>query len=141
MATPLHNYPEERTASAEYTSAATRWLRLSQERSLAHLRGPLVEAARRLGLASERAHELQEHLDLARDRLLNAPSHTDAGAFARLESRVLELEEQLHRVRGDLWRDLLPLAREARDAAIELNRSSWLNELSDVLGGDCRGPQ
>lgn len=98
--------------SAPSPSAFTRWLRLSEDRSLARLHGPIVEAARRIGLSSARADALHEQVQDLSTTLLNLPATAPPDHKLRLEERLLNLEERLHRERAELWRDLLPLARE-----------------------------
>lgn len=111
------------------------WLALAETRSLAHVRGPVVQAAQRLGLASMRTAELQEHVEELRNRRLNVPIGFTSADVDRLETRIFALEKVLHDERVALWRDLLPLVESARDAGVERQRQAWLAELARVLGG------
>lgn len=157
MATPTHREPSTRNPTphirsdrpfdpaepsdtpAPSPSAFTRWLRLSEDRSLARLHGPIVDAARRIGLSSSRADALHEQVQDLSTTLLNLPRTASPDQKLRLEERLLNLEERLHRERAELWRDLLPLAREARDAGIEQARGAWLAELAKAIGDSKRG--
>lgn len=130
---------EQQTEPSPAPSEFTRWLRLSEDRSLARLHGPIVEAARRIGLSSSRADALHDQVQGLSTTLLNLPRTAPPDHKLRLEERLLGLEERLHRERAELWRDLLPLAREARDAGIEQARGAWLAELAKALGDSKRG--
>lgn len=120
---------------SETESALRPWLHLSQERALARLRGPFLEAATRLGIASERSRDLTELIEQTRWRLIN-PRGMSPESFLRLEDRLVGLEESLHRERTALWRDLLPLAQQARDASIESMRLAWLAQVAKVPRGE-----
>jgi hypothetical protein len=87
-------------------------------------------------MSSRRADELSGELEELADRLLNLPALTSPSERLQLEDRQVGLEERLHRERLELWHDLAPLAREARDAAVEHARVSWLNEIGRSLGGE-----
>jgi hypothetical protein len=135
-------YPRATDDSTDYRSGRNDedrvlrpWLHLSQERALARLRGPFLEAATRFGIASERSRDLTELIEQTRWRLVN-PRGISPESFLRLEDRLAALEESLHRERTALWRDLLPLAERARDATIESMRLAWLAQVAKVPRGE-----
>lgn len=125
-----HRRPNEPEGTPDDLARVLRpWLHVAQDRALAKVRGPFLEAAGRLGMASARADELTDLIDQTRWRLAN-PRHLSAETFLRLEDRLVALEDALHRERAALWRDLLPLAERARDGAIESMRLAWLGQVA-----------
>ncbi|MGH7133995.1 MAG: hypothetical protein ACREJO_18870 [Phycisphaerales bacterium] len=130
--------PDSPSQPSAPPDAAQRWLQAGESRALARLRGPLVSAAQRVGLASRRCNQLEASVLELRHRLANAPNGVSSAERQWVEQRVFDLEKAIHDERLVLWRDLLPLAETARDAAIDSMRAGWLNELGRVLGGDAR---
>ena len=112
------------------------WSAQRAAETAARLRLPAVFAAQRLGLASRRCDQIQEHIDETRQRLLNVPPHVPATDVRSVEKRLLDLEDKLHGERVALWKDLLPLAESARDAGVEAARHAWLAELTRLIGDD-----
>ena len=102
--------------------------------SAARLRMPAILASQRLKLSSRRCDELQGSIDDLKDRLLNVPALMPFEHRSELERRLLQVETALHTERTTAWRDLLPLTREMRDAAIDDLRTSFLNEFTRLIG-------
>jgi hypothetical protein len=113
------------------TDPAQQWMLGKQQEASAKLRGPILAAAARLGLASHRAVELDELIQKTRTQIINAPNWVGPEEIRSLEQRIFQWEEQLNRERRDLWRDLQPLVEAARDAGIEANRRMFLREILD----------
>ena len=90
---------------------------------------PAVIAAQRIALADGRCQRLNQHIEEVRTRLLNLPVSFSYADRIGLEERLLKLEEQLHRERLALWKDLGPLLMTARDASVESMRSMFLDQL------------
>lgn len=107
--------------------------------SATKLRMPAILASSRLKLSSRRCDELQGSIDDLKDRLLNVPALMPFEHRSELERRLLQVETALHTERTTAWRDLLPLTREMRDAAIEDLRTSFLNEFTRLVGDQERG--
>jgi len=133
-------YLHERSDTARYAvvqaDSLSAWSAQKAVESAARLRLPAVFASQRIGLASRRCTELQEHIHETKRRLLNIPSHVDSGDIRTVEKRLLDLEDKLHKERLDLWKDLLPLAETARDAGVESARQAWLAEFTRIVGQD-----
>ncbi len=98
------------------------------------LRLPAILASSRLQLSSRRCDELQGSIDDLKHRLLNASPIMPFEHRSELERRLLQVETALHTERTTAWRDLLPLTREMRDAAIDDLRTSFLNEFTRLVG-------
>ncbi|MCA9304049.1 MAG: hypothetical protein KC996_08005 [Phycisphaerales bacterium] len=111
-----------------------RWTLQKGYESANRLRLPLVLASSRLKLGSRRCDELQSSIDELNDRLLNASPLMPFEHRSELERRVLQVETALHNERLSAWKDLLPLTREMKDAAIEELRSGFLNEFARLVG-------
>jgi|GEM_PF-2067568 len=102
--------------------------------SASRLRLPAVLASSRLKLSSRRCDELQAGIDDLKDRLLNRSRVMPFEHVSELERRLIQQENALHAERLTAWRDLLPLLRESKDAAIEDLRTSFLNEFTRLIG-------
>lgn len=112
------------------------WMEGAESRALARVRGPVVMAAQRIGLTSRRCSQIEMVIGGLRNRLLNGGSSMQPADARWIEEKIFDLERALHEERLVLWRDLLPLAETARDAAVDSMRSTWLNELARTLGGN-----
>ncbi|QDU70450.1 hypothetical protein [Mucisphaera calidilacus] len=106
-----------------------RLLTLRETDASARIRGSLLAAAARIGLASERCIELDEQITQTQQQLRNAPSWLGTGELMSLEQRVLSLQAELATERRELWKDLQPLAEAARDAGVERQRRGFLREM------------
>ena len=132
---PEHTYsPYDNTPSTATPPVSLAWLHSRDRQSTSALRGPLLAAAQRVGLASSRCNELQEHIDTTRHALMNKPAWTTTSEVMALEGRIMQMESELNRERQTLWKDLQPLAEKARDAGIEQIKQSWLRDVLGTLG-------
>jgi hypothetical protein len=110
------------------------WL-LDRERQAAlRLRGPVVAAAHRIGLASSRCYELSQHLASVKSKRLNPPAWATSQDIDSLDQQIRRLESELHDERSGCWRDLQPLLTQSQDHAIEMMRATWLDELVRSIG-------
>jgi len=120
--------------TAESDDALTAWNTQKGYQSAMRLRWPVVLASSRLQLGSRRCDELQETIDDMKDRLLNASPLIVFEHRSELERRLMQAESALHNERLTAWRDLLPLTKELRDAAMEDMRQGFLSELTRLIG-------
>lgn len=141
MMTPLMLNPTDHAYSpydtAHHTDAppvSLAWLHSRDQQATSALRGPLLAAAQRVGLASSRCTELQEQIDETRHALMNRPAWMTTSEIMALESRIMQTESDVHRERQALWQDLQPLAEKARDAGVEQIKQSWLRDVLGSLG-------
>jgi hypothetical protein len=105
------------------------WL-LDRERQAAlRLRGPVVAAAHRIGLASSRCYELSQYLASVKYKRLNPPAWVTSQDIDSLDQQIRRLESELHEERSGCWRDLQPLLTQSQDQAIEMMRATWLDEV------------
>jgi hypothetical protein len=126
--------PYDATPQADTPPVSLAWLHSREHQATSALRGPLLAAAQRVGLASSRCDELQEQIDNTRHALLNRPAWMTTAEVMALESRIMQSESELHRERQSLWKDLQPLAEMARDAGVEQIKQSWLRDVLGSLG-------
>lgn len=96
--------------------------------------------AQRIGLTSRRCSQLESIISQFRHRLLNGGATMQPEDSRWTEGKIFDLEKALHDERLTLWRDLLPLAETARDAAVDSLRSAWLNDLARTLGHHVGNP-
>jgi hypothetical protein len=127
--------------TAEPPDAFTAWIVQKGYESATRLRWPVVLASSRLHLGSRRCEELQRDIDDLRDRLLNASPLIAFEHRSELERRLMQAQSALHAERLTVWRDLLPLSRELRDAAMEDMRQGFLSELTRLIGESAEGPR
>lgn len=136
--TPLYKYntPYSPQSRDEYQrhDAFSAWTAQKGYESATRMRLPLVLASSRLRLGSRRCDELQGTIDELKDRLLNASPLMPFEHKSDLEKRITHAESALHTERLTVWRDLLPLSKEIRDASLEHIRQGFLSELTRLIG-------
>ena len=136
--TPLAKYDTLQLPQSQYQyqseDAFTAWSIQKGYQSAMRMRWPVVLASSRLQLGSRRCDELQGTIDDLRDRLLNASPVMPFEHKSDLEKRLVQAETSLHHERLTVWKDLLPLTRDLRDAALEDMRTGFLSELTRLIG-------
>lgn len=115
------------------------WVLDRERQATLRMRGPVISAAHRIGLASSRCYELAQQLDATRRKRLNPPAWAPQSELDSLDQQIRRMEAELHDERTSCWRDLQPLLTQSQDHAIEMMRAVWLDEL--VRGAAAHTPQ
>ena len=127
----MDNSPPPRWYPRESVAPVEAWATQQLQSADARWQLPVLALAQRLALASQRLRELQAAVDIAQERVLNAPVWLDAKELVTREDRVLRLEQLMHDERRALLQDVRPLLSQASDAAIESFRWSWIRSLTE----------
>lgn len=109
------------------------WLEHKADLAAQRLRVPAKLAAQRIGLSDQRCVELSAQIAPIKHALTNRTWATPQQG-EQLAQRLMHLEARLHDERVALWRDLASLMTQARDAAVEAQRASWLEEFMRQVG-------
>lgn len=129
-----HVDPVSHTPTA--TMPFTAWTDRQAQESTTRMRTTVILAANRLKISSRRCDELRDQADDVYHQLLNAHWSMSEQRRSELERRIVQYEAALHTERLTVWRDLLPLVRDMRDASIDDLRRSFLSEFQRLTGID-----